>query len=404
MVRDAQNKVELYHAPRDAIEKLYKRPCSHKKCRKDLNVAVVTAPCNGFGDVVFATKFARYLKNGLTKGSKPYSKNVSIITPTPDMFHKLGVRDIDIYELKGGQAQCRRLQAYNRPRGLPKQDIIFIAPLMIGFDPNYRDVKALLKESTPFNTIFLSEYQDYLDKGFDFTTGVGDGYSGMLFDGVKPSKRLKKLGKWPYAMAYLAKDAGPKRCLNDFVKMIVAKYHKTHPHMQIVVPGWAAEKIQNSPSMQKFIKKYYDTGSLKIRGDIFPVPRKDMLSLIKYSIPDILVTGDQSVTDVIDCCQNKNIWYQTVSWKIPLAKAMADELPQRFLSKPSTSCGTLKAIRWNNKGTTFKKHHDFRRLARHQLDVIFRAASEARDPKTVTYRYLGQLKKSAGKKALLTAI
>ena len=32
---------------------------------------------------------------------------------------------------------------------------------------------------------------------------------------------------------------------------------------------------------------------------------------MKDSVEDILVTGDQSLTDVLSCCKsNKNVWYQ----------------------------------------------------------------------------------------------
>ena len=36
---------------------------------------------------------------------------------------------------------------------------------------------------------------------------------------------------------------------------------------------------------------------LILRGDILPKPRPDFISLMKYSVEDILLTGDQSITD-----------------------------------------------------------------------------------------------------------
>ena len=40
-----------------------------------------------------------------------------------------------------------------------------------------------------------------------------------------------------------------------------------------------------------------------------------MLGLYKFSLNDILVTGDQSITDVLTCCKDKHIWYQITDWK-----------------------------------------------------------------------------------------
>ena len=155
LVQDADDKIDLYHAPRTAIEELYKNPCVGRSCNRSLNVAVIAAPCHGMGDVIFATKFARYLKYGLTSHSQPYSNRVSIITPAGKMFNQLGVTDIKIIPLpRGRKTQCRRLRSYKRPTGLSTLDLIFIAPLISDFDIKYDDIKGFLKESTPFNTIF----------------------------------------------------------------------------------------------------------------------------------------------------------------------------------------------------------------------------------------------------------
>ncbi len=424
LVLQATNNIDLYKAPRDAIEELYKNPCTQKKCYRNLNVAVVVAPCHGFGDVIFATKFARYLKKGLTPNSQLYSHKVTIITPTPAMFEKLNVVGIPIVSLKGNIKQCRRLRNYNRPPGLGTLDLIFIAPLPIGFSIIYSDVRSLFKESTPFNTIFLSEYQAALSKPaqvtkYDIPTGIGDDYMGLLFDGTKPPPKLKIIDSTPYALAYLARDVGIPYCLSNFVKMIVEKYHKKFPRLQIVMPLWGVKQLLTNIALKRFIHRYYPnvivktkevkkqlytsakSGTLTIRGDILSVSRPDMLSLIKYSIPDILVTGDQSITDVIDCCQMKTIWYQTVPWKSQFAKELSIGLSNEYLYKATTSCGTLKAIQWKAKKTTFKADNDFRKKAKHLLDVIFRAASDARRPNTIVAKYLAQLKKSKSKKLLL---
>jgi hypothetical protein len=117
-----------------------------------------------------------------------------------------------------------------------------------------------------------------------------------------------------------------------------------------------------------------------------------MLSLIKYSVSDILTTGDQSITDVIDCCSNKTIWYQVVPWKKTFAKQLAKELPQPFIASTKTACGTLKAIHWDSKETDIKKRYDFRKLAKHKLDSIFAAVAEYKVEGSVVNRYIEDVK------------
>lgn len=431
IIKATTGTTSLYLAPHEAIDVVYANPCASNRCVRNLNVAVVAAPCHGFGDVIFATKFARYLKYGLNPQhrSKPYSDNVCIVTTTPEMFKQLGVNDIEIVSLDGGQrAQCRRLNAFQRPIDIVGRtmDLIFVAPLMNDFEINYADIRKVFAESTPFNTIFLSEYQDDPSKGFNLTTGVGKTFHGLLFDGQKPSRKLKAVGATPYAFAYLAKDVGIASCLSSFAKMVISKYCKTHPRFQIVLPGdWGVKQLSANASFIAFVRKHYsklvvktkaETATLfhnnapsttvagkvlTLRGDILPLPRPDMLSLIKHSVSDILTTGDQSITDVIDCCQMKNIWYQTVPWKRDFARALAKELPQKFLSDSRTSCGSLKAVKWNRTGSDFKSKHDFRKKAKRELDIIFLAASEAKRPDSIIHRYLTQLDKSKSRNSLV---
>lgn len=414
-IDDSSTVVDLYHAPHRAFAKVIKNP---PHTHSNVNVAVISAPCHGFGDVIFATKFARYLKYGLSSKSGGYTNNVSIITPTTDMFEKLGVNDIKLVHLGGNKTQCRRLRNYNRPKNLKKFDLIFIAPLTIDFKIDYSDVKGLLKESTPFNTLFLSEYQDDTHQMFDFPTGIDCGRYGLLFDGAKPNKKLKKLGRTPYILGYLAEGVGYRNCLLDFARMTIAKY-SDNTKLQLVLPRWAVDQLGTSRTFKQFVKEYYpnvtlitdekidilesedSSRRLLLRGDIFPVPREDMLSLIKYSENDILMTGDQSITDAIDCCSKKTIWYQTVPWKRGFASALAVALPQKYLKKSSTSCGTLAAVEWHAPKSNFKGKYDFRKLAKRKLNGLFILANEARKKESVLHKYLRQLGKSRAKQPLV---
>lgn len=421
LVEDADNRIDLYKAPIKAIKKTSKQPCAGGKCRHNLNIIVVAAPCHGFGDVVFASKFAKYLRYGLTLRTKGYSTKVTIVTPTIKMFQQIGVKGIKLVELKGKQLQCRRLKNYSRPQGLGVADLIFVAPLMQDFEVDYNDVRGLLKESTPFNTVILSEYQSYPPNSYDLATGIGEGYYGLLFDSAKPAPKPKSLNNIQYALAYIAKDVGISYCMSNFIKMVSEKYYKKYKKFQIVIPEWSIKKLKSNISLIKHLYRFYPNiyirdkittiqvssgtgGTLILRGDILPVSRDVMLGLMKGSVNDILVTGDQSLTDVIDCCPGKTIWYQTVPWKKTFAQALSEELPQKYISNAKTSCGTLKAINFSRGTGNFKARNDFRKIAKHQLDSIFRAISEEKKKGSLINRYLAQLKKSANKNNLIKTI
>jgi hypothetical protein len=116
-------------------------------------------------------------------------------------------------------------------------------------------------------------------------------------------------------------------------------------------------------------------GTIFLRTDITPLPYNDYSRLFNNALPDTLITGDQSVSDVISCCQNFNIFYQTMPWKRSLASNLGKVLNKEYLCKTSTSCGleklSLKSS--GNLGRVAKKY-SFKRLAKSKLDGIFSAA------------------------------
>jgi len=67
--------------------------------------------------------------------------------------------------------------------------------------------------------------------------------------------------------------------------------------------------------------------------EVFPMAFEEMNRSIYYSIPDILVTGDQSVSDVLSCCPFKTIYYQTNSWKKNFARQLGRTLKLPHLEK-----------------------------------------------------------------------
>ena len=93
--------------------------------------------------------------------------------------------------------------------------------------------------------------------------------------------------------------------------------------------------------------------------------------LIASSVDDILVTGDQSVTDVLSCCPKKNIFYQIAPWKRDFAKSLSEIMPNKYLESSSTSCGTRQIpLYFQSDYTQFVMDNDFRKLARPKLNQV----------------------------------
>jgi len=354
------------------------------KKNQRLKILLLNSPCFGFGDVVFCIKISNYLKEW-------YNAYVTIATTDPNSFKKLGAKNIISLLSKNKESQCRRFKYLYFSKNISKQDLIFVAPVQSDYNPSLTDVRFLVPYSTKFNTFFFSEYNHYDDSEFDFSTGLGKNKCGLLFTKTQPSiPRIKKL-KNPYALIYIAE------CINDsdycffkFIEMVSAKYNKKYKNFDIVVPTCLEYFFEDYKDIiVSKIKKYYlnikYTGkeknivlneninrmeTLTFRGDILPLPYTEMTGLIENSVKDILLTGDQSITDALSCCSDKNIFYQIAPWKEEFGKNLAKLLPNKYLSSVKTSCGTLKAIKYNSNYKNFVKEWDFKNLGKPKLDAI----------------------------------
>ena len=367
------------------IDEVYPNMLSQK-----LKILILCNPCHGFGDVIFAMKLMKYIVVF-------YKSKVKIATTTPDSFIKLGASKTYIIPLDTSSSlQCRRFARLSSKKPIDAYDLYFVAPLPADNKISQRDISILIPSANKDNTIFFSEYNDNLKKGFDFNTGIGRGRDGIFITEIPRSvNSYKSLGK--YAVAYLAESIDKsEQCFLNFLSMVSKKYELLK--FTIVAPDWIADIKDNK--LKKHLSKYYgrinihtkseelqiDVGSghgiLNLKCDIFPVPNKDMLTLMKYSVDDILLTGDQSITDALSCCSNKNIFYQIAPWKANFAKNLANHLPNPYLSKKSTSCGTVKAVSYKSDYTKFIKTWDFRYRGKAKLDtVIERGIACAQRPK-----------------------
>ena len=370
---------------------------------KNISILILNAPCNGFGDVIFAFKLKRYLNEWY-----PFA-NVKIASTKTDNFLSIGENPNDLIQLSSisKELQCRRfgrLDLINNNINNINNinfDLIFVAPLQADYEPSYQDIKNLIPYSNHLNTFFFSEYNDDNSKDIDFHTGIGRKKYGLMFTKM-PSSILndklllqsKGLKKNEYAVCYIANTIiNMRRCYQSFFEMVSKKYITDNlKQFSIVIPPSLIEDIKESQNLRKLFKyvssivlitnkgdevfENFKNNSknnnkiLYIRSDILPVKNTEMVTLIYNSVTDILVTGDQSITDVLSCCPKKNIWYQIAPWKESFGRQLAIHMPQKYLKRKKTSCGTIQAIGMKSNYKEFIKKYDFRKLAKPKLNRI----------------------------------
>ncbi len=357
-----------------------------------MHIALVNTPCMGFGDIVFAMKLYSYLINWYPLAT------VHILTTQPQNFIKLGTNPSAVIHLSTGTSdQCRRvsrLKIVDNGIHISRTymyDLILVAPVTADFDISRKDIRNMFGNSTPYNTFFFSEYNDSTKKGFDFPTGVGNKRMGLLFTDSIPTPRLAQLPN-PYTLIYITdNDDHAISCYIDFITM--ATLAQKHDVFDIVVPTWVAEDIIETKSYT-YVNRYYRNiqvvnkdgivnlrvGSgptLRFRNDVLPLPYNQMQALYMHSQKQILVTGDQSITDVLSCCYNTLVpFYQIVPWKTNFARNLSRKLPQKFIQKMETTCGSVKAINYSPDMSNFMKTNDFRINAKPKLDAIVYTLSD----------------------------
>jgi len=363
---------------------------------KKLKILILNSPCFGFGDVVFCIKISNYLKDW-------YNADVTIATTDPKSFKKLGAENIIDLIAKNKGSQCRRFRLLSPAKNIHKQDLIFVAPVQSDYNPSLTDVKALIPYANKFNTFFFSEYNPYESNDeFDFPMGIGEEKYGLLFTQENKLSRLKIL-KNPYAFVYIAESIdNSEKCFISFLEMVCAKYHKKYRKLDIVIPDSISYFLDDYEDiLLKHIKKYYSNifiktkdsedvitegnnkNELTFRLDILPVPYNQINGIIEHSIKDILLTGDQSITDTLSCCSDKNIFYQIAPWKEDFGYHLSQELPNKYLKSEKTSCGTLYAIKYRSDYKNFVKKWSFETLAKPKIDSIILAGKFRKENKEI---------------------
>ena len=342
------------------------------------NILLFNIPCEGYGDVIFAFKLSSYLIEW-------YNAKITIATINTDAYSKLGLSspNIKIHKLIKGitsSSKCRYLKGLSFVSN-EVFDLIFVAP-RTEKDPILSDVKSVIPYSNLFNTYFFSEYTTKYEEpwfyDYDFPTGIDSDCYGLLLTPFKMLPRPINLPN-PYIFIYISKveEYKAKNCLMSFMQMIDIKY-KNVKRLEIVAPAQILGMINKKLiSKLKYFKLYNnddikDSNVLVLRYDIFPIEYKYISNVMYHSEEDILLTGDQSLTDALSCCSKKNIFYQALYHKKSFLKLLSKKMPNKYLQKIKTSCGTIKAIKYKSNYSSFVKNNDFRIKARPKMDAIMK--------------------------------
>jgi len=390
LVSSSKHYEDLYDILWRSVEK--KR--IEKKHFNNLSIGLFNVPCGGFGDIIVTKTFHDYLKEWYP------TANVSICTTNPKKYQDLGLKGTKFYHLtrRDGSTwedgECSGYEELKLGNKKVKFDIMIVIPI-INYVFNIKKFQKLISYANVFNTFSVSEYNGEFPP-YTFPIGVGKGQLGLLFNNFKLKQQT--LMKTPYALVYIqpspAWGVHSKYCFLSYLEMICKNYHKKHSNFQIVIPHWIYETLDENYQfmlkVKKIIRKYYGTfsiiakekhkyildqneskpGELIFRADILPQKREIFISLMKDSVKDILVTGDQSLTDIISCCKYKRVWYQIAPWKTGLAENLHKHLPNKYYGTFKTSCGTLRSINTEIDWRTFMKEYDFRIHGEKRMDAI----------------------------------
>jgi hypothetical protein len=389
------------------------KPLSKAQIANDFGIVLINNPCFGYGDIIFCLKIYKYIKEW-------YGITPTIATTKPRPFQENGVSDIIGLKVPGKKYQecdnMKNMKTYyvdetgkmTRRMSMARRKYdLYLATPWIGTDykPNYKTISHLFPHATRFNTFLFSEYNPSRPKMYDFATGVGKGLVGMLLTSQETSvSNVPKPLPNPYLMVHLTPDprVNSHTCLYGFVKLMAKKYAASHPSLDIVIP---THLLENKPLFYKIKKHmikqgYFDdvivieknkpepkhVGSkvLRFRADITPLPYDQYTSLFRYCLPDVLITGDQSVTDIVSCCRSYNIYYQLMPWKRSFARNLAKVIGAPYIKRASTSCGLEKmTIDQKQNLDNIVSQHDFRVIAKPKFDAIVRAALKRRTSKSL---------------------
>lgn len=370
--------------------------------------------CYGFGDIIFCLKIFYYIK-------KWYNITPTIVTSKPLPFIMNGVKLSNLLGAKIPGKKYDECDNYTKMKVYKvdkagkflKQiktnfDLIFVTP-WIGSDytVKYSGMKSLFPYSNQFNTFIFSEYNPEKPHLYDFPTGIGKNLLGVFITKITKTKRIYPN---PYIMVHITEDANVNvgKCFNNFIKLMAKKYHNKHKHLDVILPkhvikdnvddinklikyiidkGWY-DKVEIIETKEQVKKQSNSEKILRLRIDAGFKPLKEFVGLYNHCLPDVLITGDQSLSDILSCCKKFNIYYQIMPWKANLAKNLSKVTKLNYLSKLSTSCGLEKMPSpLKNKLQNVIKYYNFKNLAKPKLDLLIKNAGNLKNKEIQKYMY-----------------
>ena len=410
-----------------------------KKHYQNLKIGLVNVACMGYGDIIKCIKLYEYLRKWYP------GSTIQILSSSKYKFRNLGFKEpiIDIKlivnETDNGftrsNSECRNFKNLKLSNN-KKFDLYFIVP-MINDPFNINDFNKLVPSATLWNTFTMSEYNDKSTEPTDLPTGVGKDKLGLFFD--KSIFKKQTTIKNPYALVYIQSSGEgilhSRYCFLSFINMIINKTkYREFKTFEVVLPLWICDDILYyypfKKDILKILKKRYNAAevitefkktelfnnknskkthnknsknkSKKIifRGDILPQPRNKFIGFINGSVKDILLTGDESLVDTLNCCKNKTIWYQIAPWKIYLAESLYIQTGNKNYKTYKTSCGNMKGYKFKNDVDKLIKENDFRIKGKERIDSILFSFYENNNDKEIkkmieiieNSRYLDTLK------------
>lgn len=389
-IKEQSKKCKYFEDLYDIFWKLHENDKLNKGHLKNVSIGLFNTPCGGFGDIIVCKTFYDYLTEWY-----PETK-VSICTTAPGKYKDLGISG-NIYKLSEKGEDKSDTECIDYGKLVLKKKIrfdIMIAIPIINKSFEINKFKKLIPYANVFNTFSVSEYNGEFPP-YTFPIGVGKGELGLLFNSFKYKQQT--IMKTPYAMVYIQPSpewgVHSKYCFLSYLEMICGKYRNKHSFFQVIIPSWINEEIMGNYDFKRRVIEicgnYYENISLKdkndtiflkgeiskishisFRADILPQKRETFISLMKDSVNDILVTGDQSLSDIISCCNYKKVWYQIAPWKKGLAENLSKHLPNKNYETFKTSCGTMKNINTKIDWKNFMKNYDFRINGRKRFDSI----------------------------------
>ena len=403
---------DLYNIP----WKLMKDTSLEKKHYHKLSVGLFNIPCGGFGDIIVCKTLYDYLQKWYP------GLHVTICSSAPEKYSDLGIKDkilrLSLKDVKGtSPIECADFN-YLIMNQKKTFDIMIIVPI-INKTFEIKKFQKLIPYANVFNTFTMSEYNGEFSP-YTLPIGVGKGQLGILLNDF-PIKQQTLISK-PYSLVYIQPSPSwgvhARYCFYSYLEMICKKYSGRYSRFQMIIPEWISNDLNENNTfyykVRKIILSSYEnidiiysetekeslvegkgTSRFTFRADILPQKRDIFISLMKDSIPDILVTGDQSITDVISCCKGfKKIWYQIAPWKQGLAYHLSKELPNDSYESFKTSCGTLRTIKQTPEWSRFIKENDFRIYGRKRIDQLLLSSILLKKNKSVFGELLDIIERS----------